>query len=55
MTQLPSTVNQNADVRFLGRLLGDIIRTYGGQADSRVREGIELSINAIGTALRNSG
>src|SRR6202158_5614633 len=32
MTPLPSTITQNADVRFLGRLLGDIIRTYGGQA-----------------------
>jgi phosphoenolpyruvate carboxylase len=32
MAQLPSTITQNADVRFLGRLLGDIIRTYGGQA-----------------------
>jgi phosphoenolpyruvate carboxylase len=32
MTPLPSTITQNADVRFLGKLLGDIIRTYGGQA-----------------------
>ena len=32
MAQVPSTITQNADVRFLGRLLGDIIRTYGGQA-----------------------
>jgi len=32
MSQLPSTITQNADVRFLGRLLGDIIRSYGGQA-----------------------
>jgi phosphoenolpyruvate carboxylase len=32
MAQLPSTITQNADVRFLGRLLGDIIRIYGGQA-----------------------
>jgi len=31
MTQL-STITQNADVRFLGKLLGDVIRTYGGQA-----------------------
>jgi phosphoenolpyruvate carboxylase len=37
MTQLPSTVpvpfpiTQNADVRFLGKLLGDVIRAYGGQ------------------------
>src|SRR5258708_19964403 len=32
MTSRPSTITQNADVRFLGKLLGDIIRTYGGQA-----------------------
>ena len=30
----PSTlvVTQNADVRFLGKLLGDVIREYGGEA-----------------------
>ena len=28
----PSTITQNADVRFLGKLLGDVIRSYGGQA-----------------------
>ena len=32
MAKLPSTITQNADVRLLGRLLGDVIRTYGGQA-----------------------
>jgi phosphoenolpyruvate carboxylase len=32
MAQVPSTITQNADVRFLGRPLGDIIRRYGGQA-----------------------
>jgi phosphoenolpyruvate carboxylase len=32
MTSLPFTITQNADVRFLGKLLGDVIRTYGGQA-----------------------
>ncbi|MGA2188783.1 MAG: phosphoenolpyruvate carboxylase [Steroidobacteraceae bacterium] len=26
------TLTQNADVRFLGRLLGDVIRRYGGEA-----------------------
>ncbi|MFA5965014.1 MAG: phosphoenolpyruvate carboxylase [Sphingomonas sp.] len=31
MATLPSIAN-NADVRFLGRLLGDVIRTYGGEA-----------------------
>jgi phosphoenolpyruvate carboxylase len=30
MTQPLSTISQNADVRFLGKLLGDVIRTYGG-------------------------
>ena len=25
-------VTQNADIRYLGRLLGDVIRAYGGQA-----------------------
>jgi phosphoenolpyruvate carboxylase len=25
-------ITQNADVRFLGKLLGDVIRTYGGEA-----------------------
>ncbi len=31
MTAAPAIV-QNADVRFLGKLLGDVIRTYGGEA-----------------------
>ncbi len=26
------TIGQNPDIRYLGRLLGDVIRTYGGQA-----------------------
>jgi len=32
MTSRPSTITQNADVRFLGKLLGDVIRAHGGQA-----------------------
>jgi phosphoenolpyruvate carboxylase len=32
MTRHPPPITQNADVRFLGRLLGDVIRTYGGDA-----------------------
>src|ERR1700726_4326074 len=32
MTQPLPPITQNADVRFLGKLLGDVIRTYGGQA-----------------------
>ena len=31
MTRAP-VITQNADVRFLGKLLGDVIRTYGGDA-----------------------
>jgi len=31
-TSVPSSITQNADVRFLGKLLGDIIRHLGGQA-----------------------
>src|SRR5271156_1201505 len=31
MAQPPSTITQNADVRFLGKLLGDVIRNYCGQ------------------------
>ncbi|MGE0114154.1 MAG: phosphoenolpyruvate carboxylase [Steroidobacteraceae bacterium] len=27
-----STITQNADIRFLGKLLGDVIREYGGEA-----------------------
>ena len=30
MTQPPPAVTQNADVRFLGKLLGDVIRAHGG-------------------------
>ena len=30
-------------------------RHRAGESDPRIREGIELSINAIATALRNSG
>ena len=30
-------------------------RHRGGEADPRIAEGIQLSINAIATALRNSG
>jgi phosphoenolpyruvate carboxylase len=30
MTRAAPAIAQNADVRFLGKLLGDVIRTYGG-------------------------
>src|SRR5271170_4862307 len=32
MTRQQQAITQNADVRFLGRLLGDVIRTFGGDA-----------------------
>jgi phosphoenolpyruvate carboxylase len=32
MTPTAPAITQNADVRFLGKLLGDVIRTYGGDA-----------------------
>ncbi len=28
----PGSLSQNADIRYLGRLLGDVIRAYGGQS-----------------------
>lgn len=30
MSQQPPAITQNADVRFLGRLLGEVIRSHGG-------------------------
>jgi phosphoenolpyruvate carboxylase len=32
MSQSTLVITQNADVRFLGKLLGDVIREYGGEA-----------------------
>ncbi len=32
MSPAPRPITQNADIRYLGRLLGDVIRAYGGQA-----------------------
>ena len=32
MSRQPPAITQNADVRFLGRLLGEVIRTHGGDA-----------------------
>jgi phosphoenolpyruvate carboxylase len=29
---VPAPITQNADIRYLGRLLGDVIRAYGGDA-----------------------
>ena len=28
----PTSISQNADIRYLGRLLGDVIRAYGGES-----------------------
>jgi len=40
----------------LNLLQVELLRRHrGGETDPRVREGIQLSINAIATALRNSG
>jgi phosphoenolpyruvate carboxylase len=43
MTPLPPTVTQNADVRFLGKLLGDVIRTHGGESLLRRIEAIRAA------------
>jgi phosphoenolpyruvate carboxylase len=32
MSSAPHTISQNPDIRFLGRLLGNVIRHYGGEA-----------------------
>ncbi len=32
MNAQPGSISQNADIRYLGRLLGDVIRAYGGQS-----------------------
>jgi len=39
----PVTISQNADIRYLGRLLGDVIRTYGGQQLFERTEAIRAS------------
>ena len=31
MTQAQPVITQNPDIRYLGRILGDVIRTYGGE------------------------
>ena len=32
MALIPAPITQNTDVRFLGKLLGDVIRRHGGDA-----------------------
>src|ERR1017187_7557611 len=39
----PPSIAQNADVRFLGKLLGDVIRTYGGEPLFRRIEAIRAA------------
>jgi phosphoenolpyruvate carboxylase len=39
----PRPLSQNADIRYLGRLLGDVIRAYGGQGLFERIEGIRSS------------
>jgi phosphoenolpyruvate carboxylase len=31
VSSAPKSISQNADIRYLGKLLGDVIRAYGGQ------------------------
>lgn len=43
MKQSPPSITQNADVRFLGKLLGDVIRTHGGETIFRRIEAIRAA------------
>ena len=43
MSTTPPSITQNADIRYLGRLLGDVIRAYGGQGLFDRIEGIRAS------------
>jgi phosphoenolpyruvate carboxylase len=43
IAQLPPPITQNADLRYLGKLLGDVIRAYGGEALFERIEGIRAS------------
>lgn len=43
MSAEPQSISQNEDVRYLGRLLGDVIRTYGGQQLFERTEAIRAS------------
>src|ERR1700675_2270085 len=55
MTQPPS-ITQNADVRFLGKLLGDVIRSYGGPALFQRIEAIRAaSVDRYRRVLSRSG
>src|SRR3546814_20589413 len=39
----PIQISQNPDIRYLGRILGDVIRAYGGDKLSRQTEYIRSS------------
>ncbi len=43
MSSDATSISQNADIRYLGRLLGDVIRTYGGQQLFERTEAIRAS------------
>src|ERR1700761_2520803 len=43
MTQPAVVIAQNSDVRYLGKLLGDVIREYGGDALFRQIEAIRAA------------
>jgi phosphoenolpyruvate carboxylase len=42
----PPAIPQNPDIRYLGRLLGNVIRAYGGEKLFRRSEYIRSSIPA---------
>ena len=46
MATAPKPIVQNADIRYLGKLLGDVIRGYGGQALFDARNPIKLIARA---------
>ncbi len=39
----PQPIQQNPDIRFLGRMLGDVIRAYGGEKLFRQTEYIRAA------------
>jgi phosphoenolpyruvate carboxylase len=43
VSSAPKTISQNADIRYLGKLLGDVIRAYGGAELFRQIEFIRAS------------
>ncbi|MFN5822926.1 MAG: hypothetical protein ACK44T_02745, partial [Sphingomonadales bacterium] len=39
----PQSIQQNPDIRFLGKMLGDVIRAYGGEKLFRQTEYIRAA------------